>query len=131
MSKPNWTQRIKRMGRVLWNSVQTLLWLALLVGFVGGLGKLGVEWLTGGDFQDLFSFPEAVVLSFWQAIGLLGLGGLLLFAILHIENRLHEIETELMSIDSTLQDLQPLVEEGRETRSFSIDREADEETARE
>ncbi len=131
MSKPNWTQRIKRMGRVLWNSVQTLLWLALLVGFAGGLGKLGVEWLTGGGFQDLFSFPEAVVLSFWQAIGLLGLVGLLLSAILHIENRLHEIETELMSIDSTLQDLQPLVEEGRETRSFSIDREADEETARE
>ena len=107
-------QKIKRTGRVLGRATQTLLGFAVLLG----LGLLAVEWLTGRDVQDALRFPEVVILPFGQAIGLLLLAGLILFCILRIEDRLYEIETELMSIDSTLQDIQPLVEEGRAIREI-------------
>ena len=123
--------RIKRMGLVLGKSVQALLGFALLLGLVVGLGQLGVEWLTGGDFQGLFSFSEAVILPLWQAVCLLVLVGVLLFSILHIENQMFGIKTELMSIDSTLQELLPLVEEGREMQRFNAERELDEHMSQE
>ena len=120
-TKMSTIQKIKRTGRVLGRATQTLLGFAVLLG----LGLLAVEWLTGRDVQDALRFPEVVILPFGQAIGLLLLAGLILFCILRIEDRLYEIETELMSIDSTLQDIQPLVEEGRAIREIQADREAD------
>ena len=109
------------MGRVLGHATQALLGFALLLGLI----SFAVSWLTGRDFQDAFRFPEVVVLSFWMALGLLLMAALILFCILHVADRLDGIETKLMSIDSTLQDIQPLVEEGRSIWRYNAEREAD------
>ena len=113
--------RIKRMGKVLGQAVQILLGLVLLLG----LSSLAVKWITGRDLQDAFRFPEVVVLPLWSALSLLLVTGLLVVCTVYLESRLSKIETELTSIDSTLRDLQPLVEEGRAIWTFNAEREAD------
>ena len=90
-----------------------------------GLSSIAVKWISGRDLQDAFRFPEVVVVPFGVALSLLLVGGLLVVCIVYLENRLSEIETQLMNIDSTLGSLQPLVEEGRAIWTFKAEREAD------
>ena len=66
-----------------------------------------------------------MVLPFWFAVVFALLVGLLVVCISYLVDRLDYVTEEVMNIDSTLGDLQPLVEEGRAVSRFNAERELD------
>ena len=116
---------IKRMLRLLRNAVYTLFGIASLILIVYVIGAFAVKWLTGRDFSEAFIFPETVVLSFNQALGIAGGVALIVFCLLVIGNKIEEMDTKLASIAISLEHLEPLVKEGRVLWEVEAELEAD------
>ena len=66
-----------------------------------------------------------MVLPFWSALVLVLMAGLLVVCISYLVDRLEYVTEEIMNIDSTLGDLQPLVEEGRAMSRLNAEKELD------
>ena len=116
---------IKRMLRLLRDAVYALFGIASLILIVYVVGALAVNWLTGRDFNDAFVFPGVVVLSFNQALGIVGAIALIFFGLLQVGKKMEEMDDKLASIGLSLEYLEPLVKEGRVLWEYETERELD------
>ena len=116
---------IKRMLRLLRNAVYALFGIASLILIVYVVGALAVKWLIGRDFSDAFVFPEVVVLSFNQALAIVGAIALIFFGLLQLGKKIEEMDDKLASIGLSLEYLEPLVKEGRVLWEYETERELD------
>ena len=116
---------IKCMYRIIREAVSLMIGASCVVLIIYVVGTLAVKWVTGRDFSDAFIFPEIVVLTFNQALSIVGVFALIIFCLIAVGKRIDEINEKLSSIDLSLEHLEPLVKEGRVIWEFEAEREAD------
>ena len=104
---------IKCMYRIIREAVSLMIGASCVVLIIYVVGTLAVKWVTGRDFSDAFIFPEIVVLTFNQALSIVGIFALIIFCLIAVGKRIDEINEKLSSIDLSLEHLEPLVKEGR------------------